>query len=151
MVKICIMTNFKTESMQKSIVLLTFLFSFLGIQAQTKTTVTEPIKAYIEVWKEKDNAKRLAIIKTFWTQESYYNDPVANVKGPEALNAMIGKFQQDFPNAIFFNDAILQNDNFRSWNWQITDSEHQLFIKGRDFVTLNGNGKIAILVGFFEQ
>lgn len=61
---------------------------------------------------------------------------------------MIGKFQQDFPNAIFFNDAILQNDNFRSWNWQITDSEHQLFIKGRDFVTLNGNGKIAILVGF---
>jgi limonene-1,2-epoxide hydrolase len=102
--------------MKKLIIILVFLLSILNIQAQANKTVTEPIQAYIDAWKEKDNTARLAIIKSFWTKESYYNDPVANVKGPEDLNAMIGKFQNDFPNAILTNDAILQNDNFRSWN-----------------------------------
>jgi hypothetical protein len=137
--------------MQKSFLILVFLFSFFITQAQTSAIPKEPIKSYIEAWKEKDNIARLAIIKSFWTKESYYNDPVANVKGPEELNTMIGKFQQDFPNAILTNDIILQNDNFRSWNWEIADSEHQLFIKGRDFVTLNDKGQITILVGFFEH
>lgn len=103
--------------MQKSIITFLLLLSFICAKAQTNKNVKEPIKSYIEAWAQKDNAVRLAIIKSFWIKESYYNDPLANVKGPEELNALIGKFQKDFPNAILTNDAILENDNFASWNW----------------------------------
>ena len=135
--------------MQKTFLILSFLLSFFIAQAQTNPSEKEPVKSYFEAWKEKDSTARLAIIKSFWTKESLYNDPVAKAKGPEELNAIIGKFQTDFPNAKLSSDTFLQTGNFISWNWEIADSEHQLFLKGKDFVTLNNKGEITLLVGFF--
>ena len=86
---------------------------------QFTVLAADPIKDYAEAWKEKNSEARLKIIKTFWLNDSTYQDPSAHVKGIEDLNAMIEKFQKDFPGATMVGDVVLTTGNYRSFNWQI--------------------------------
>jgi hypothetical protein len=133
---------------------LNLIYAFLAIVTLSATqtfsqTVPEPIKAYEEAWKEGNHENRLSIIKSFWTEESVFEDPANNLKGVDALKNTIDKFWQDFPGTTSEIGLVLSQGNYHTWTWSIFDREKKLMLKGVDVAITNDKGQIVRLVGFW--
>ena len=135
----------KNTSLVKALLFITILlFSDNNLYADN------PVKNYMDAWKELNSKARLKLIKTCWSSESIYEDPTGRAKGPEQLNAMIDKFHMDFKGTSMYADTVLATGNSRIWNWKIFDSKNKLMVSGRDIAILDKEGKIRSLVGFFD-
>ena len=109
------------------------------------------IIAYENAWLEADSSKRLEKIKIFWAENGEYHDGAAKAKGPKAVNDMIQKFRDGFPNTVFSSNPILSFENYHTWSWRMTNKEKNFVLDGRDFVILDETGKIVKLVGFWGK
>lgn len=111
--------------------------------------VPKAVQAYQQAWLEANTKDRLNIIKSFWTDESVYEDPSVHAKGIIAFKAAIDKFWQDFPGASFETGTVLSQGNFHTWNWSMFDKNKNLLLKGMDVAEVNSKGQMLHLVGFW--
>jgi hypothetical protein len=61
----------------------------------------EIIERYLAAWNETDATKRRSLVDEVWTPDGSYTDPLADVRGREAIDALIGAVQQQFPGFVF--------------------------------------------------
>ena len=61
----------------------------------------EIIDRYIAAWNETDARARRALVGSLWAADGSYTDPLADVRGPDAIAALIGAAQQQFPGWVF--------------------------------------------------
>jgi hypothetical protein len=106
---------------------------------------------YIDLWNQRDGAKRLEILAASWTGDARYTDPLATVRGAAEISALIGGVQQRFPE---FSFALLGKvdgfgDNVR-FSWGLGPKGADAPIKGTDFANVK-NGKIESVTGFLDQ
>jgi ketosteroid isomerase-like protein len=125
------------------------LFYSQSVLAQFDASTPAAIRSYEKVWAEPDSATRLQQIKTFWLDKSTYHDGAAFTKGPVELNNMIQKFRKNLPNSILIGNPVLSFSNYHTWSWTIINKEKNFHLDGRDYVEINGDGKITKLVGFW--
>jgi hypothetical protein len=106
---------------------------------------------YIDLWNQRDDAKRLEILAAGWASDARYTDPLATVRGAAEISALIGGVQQRFPK---FSFALLGKvdgfgDNVR-FSWGLGPKGADAPIKGTDFASVK-NGKIESVTGFLDQ
>lgn len=107
---------------------------------------------YIELWNERDAAKRLSILAAGWTAEARYTDPLASVQGAAEISTLIGGVQQRFPEFSFALIGKVDGfgDNVR-FSWALgPKGAADAPVKGTDFAHLK-DGKIASVTGFLDQ
>ncbi len=101
----------------------------------------EIIKRYLEAWNETDAAARLALVASLWAADGSYTDPLADVRGPDAIAGLIGAAQQQFPGLVFtLGGPVDANHNQARFTWHLGPAGGEPVVIGFDVVVLSETG-----------
>jgi hypothetical protein len=111
------------------------------------------VNRYIEAWNEPDPGRRGDLVAGVWTDDGTYLDPLMSGSGHEAIAAMIGGAQQQFPDhrleLSFGPDA--HNDRVRFAWVMYGPAGGEPVVAGVDFATVAEDGRLAEVTGFLES
>jgi SnoaL-like domain len=114
--------------------------------------MTDLIDRYLATWNETDQARRQELIAGLWAADGQYTDPLADVRGREAIDAVIGAVQAQFPGFVFSPagsaDAHHQQVRF---TWGLGPEGAEPIVIGFDVVTTDEFGRIRSVVGFLDR
>jgi hypothetical protein len=108
---------------------------------------------YLAVWNETDAGARRAAIDEVFAEGVRYVDPLADVTGREALDALIGAVQQQFPGLRFTAGGTpdAHHDQAR-FTWHLgTDADGEPLVIGFDVAELDTDGRIQQVRGFLDK
>ena len=110
----------------------------------------DALEKYVASWAEKDEEARRALLEEAWADGGTYQDPTASVTGREALVQHIGGFHQAMPGArIEMASNASQHNNRIYFAWRLVTDDGATAVEGVDFGTLDADGRICEIVGFF--
>jgi hypothetical protein len=111
---------------------------------------SETVAAYAAAWAEPDEAKRRALLEQAWAEGGTYLDPMGRADGREALVQHIGGFQQAMAgHRIDIASGVDEHDGYFRFAWTMIGPDGNVAMEGVDFGSLDGDGKIKSIVGFF--
>jgi hypothetical protein len=114
--------------------------------------VSEQLAAYMAAWNESDAAKRMALLEKAWADEGVYIDPVADVKGRDALAATIAALHAQQPGArIELASGVDQHHNQIRFRWDFIGADGKTQIQGIDVGEIAPDGRIARIVGYWGE
>ena len=112
----------------------------------------EIIDGYIAAWNETDAAARRELVGSLWAADGSYTDPLADVRGPDAIAGLMGAAQQQFAGLAFtLGGPVDANHNQARFTWHLGPSEGEPVVIGFDVVVLDGDGRIASVHGFLDK
>jgi hypothetical protein len=112
----------------------------------------EIIDRYIAAWNETDADKRRALVGSLWAAGGSYTDPLADVRGPDAIAELIGAAQQQFSGLVFtLGGPVDANHNQARFSWHLGPAGAEPVVIGFDVVVLDGDGRIASVHGFLDK
>lgn len=114
--------------------------------------VNELVVNYIAAWNEQDPKHRREIITRTWTDVGTYVDAHRKGAGHDAIDAMIGAAQKQFPGyrIRLVSKIETHNGNLR-FSWAAGGTEHApLYLGGTDFCTVAVDGRLQSVVGFVD-
>ena len=112
----------------------------------------EIMDRYIAAWNETDAGKRRELVGSLWAADGSYTDPLADVRGPDAIAELIGAAQQQFPGFVFTpGGPVDANHNQARFTWHLGPSGAEPVVIGFDVVVLDGGGQIAAVHGFLDR
>jgi len=116
------------------------------------SNVNEVVVRYLAVWNEREPRKRRELVAKTWTEDGTYVDAARDGKGHESLDAMIATAQGHFPGyRLNLASGIEVHHDYLRFSWAAGGTaDAPLFIKGTDFVVLDGDGRIKSVVGFTD-
>ncbi|GAA0560039.1 nuclear transport factor 2 family protein [Paractinoplanes ferrugineus] len=110
------------------------------------------VDRYLAAWNETDPARRRAAIDALFTADVRYVDPIASVEGRDALDALIGGVQQQFPGLAFTSggpvDAHHEQGRF---TWHLGAAGAEPLVVGFDVAELGDDGRIRRVFGFLDK
>jgi hypothetical protein len=116
------------------------------------------VSHYLRVWNTTDEAERRKAIDEVFAEDVRYVDPLAEVEGRDALNALIGAVHQQFPGLVFTagGPADAHHDQGR-FIWHLGPAAHsgsaggEPLVIGFDVAELDAAGRIRRVVGFLDK
>ena len=112
----------------------------------------EIIERYIECWNQTDPVARRALIDAVWTADASYTDPLADVRGREAIDAVIGAAQAQFPGLVFsLGGPVDANHNQARFTWHLGPDGGEAIVIGFDVAVVDASGRLAAVYGFLDK
>ena len=112
----------------------------------------EIIERYLEAWNETDASARRELVAALWAADGSYTDPLADVRGPDAIAALIGAAQEQFPGLVFtLGGPADANHNQARFTWHLGPDGGEPVVIGFDVVVLDAAGRIASVHGFLDK
>ena len=112
----------------------------------------EIIKRYLEAWNETDAAARLALVASLWAADGSYTDPLADVRGAEAIASLMGAAQQQFAGLVFTLGGPADcHHNQARFTWHLGPAGGEPIVIGFDVVVLSSDERIASVHGFLDK
>ena len=113
------------------------------------------IERYLDCWNESDAAARRKLIEQVWAPDATYTDPLAEVTGRAAIDAVIAAAQAQFPGYVFTLagpvDAHHRQARF-SWNLGPEGSPGaEPVVVGSDVALTGPDGQIVAVFGFLDK
>ncbi len=106
--------------------------------------------AYGAAWHERDPQKRMAYLETCWAEDGRYVDPNGDVAGRDGLAAYMDAFHEQAKGAkIIVTSQPNPHHEVAHFTWAMVAVGGFPLLKGHDFATLDQDGRIVQLVGFF--
>jgi len=107
--------------------------------------------AYLALWNEADGAGRRAMLARGWAVDAHYADPLMSGDGREGIAAMIEGARGQFPGHVFALRGTPDGhgDHVR-FSWTLTAPGGAAVAGGTDMVALDGEGRIARVIGFLD-
>ncbi len=113
-------------------------------------STAEVLKAYGAAWLEADGEKRRRLLEFCWAENGIYQDPSANLVGREALYAHIGDLHKHQPGSrVELTSGFSEHHCKVHFHWRFINNQGEVMINGVDFGTLDENGKLRQIIGFF--
>jgi SnoaL-like domain len=118
----------------------------------TTTPAVTVAQRYLEAWNATDPAERRAAIEAAFAPEARYVDPLADVTGTEAIDALIAGVHQQFPGMRFgpVGDVDAHHDVCR-FRWGLGPEGAEPLVIGFDVVTVGEDGRITGVHGFLDK
>jgi hypothetical protein len=112
----------------------------------------EIIDRYIAAWNETDAAARRELVGSLWAADGSYTDPLADVRGADAIAGLMGAAQQQFSGLVFtLGGPVDANHNQARFTWHLGPDGAEPVVIGFDVVVLDGDGRIASVHQFLEK
>lgn len=107
---------------------------------------------YIAAWNDPDPQSRRGRVTALWAHGGSYVDPLAEVAGVEAIAALIGGVQEQFPGSRFrlLGDVDGHHRQAR-FRWELGPVDGPAPVAGFDVVTLDEQGRITSVLGFLDR
>lgn len=117
----------------------------------TEVTDDEPLvfREYLRAWQSGDEAVIRPAIEASLSEDVIWCDPVHDVVGRDAVVAMIVDFHAGMPGAVLARASAFDAHHGRyryAWTIHVGD---ELFLEGLDVSTLDDDGLIERIDGFF--
>jgi hypothetical protein len=116
------------------------------------TATTAHADRYLAAWNETDPAARRAAVAAVFSSDVRYTDPMADVRGAEALAATIGAVHEQFPGFVFrlAGQVDAHHDQLR-FTWELGPEGAEAPIVGSDVALVDGDGRITAVLGFLDR
>ncbi len=115
----------------------------------------EIIERYLAAWNETDPAKRRGLVDAVWATDGSYTDPLADVRGREAIDGLIGAVQQQFPGLVFtLGGAVDAHHDQARFTWHLGPAGvegSEPVVIGFDVAVLDGSGQLGSVYGFLDK
>lgn len=111
-------------------------------------------QSYLDVWNETDAELRALRLLTVFRDDVGYVDPLAQVHGADALFAVIGALQQQFPGWVFRLAGPVDGHHGRlrfTWALGPEAAPEDAPVVGFDVAVLADDGRIASVHGFLDR
>jgi hypothetical protein len=110
------------------------------------------VARYLEAWNESDAARRARRVAELWSADARYTDPLADVRGHEAISGLIGAVQQHYPGHRFEpHGAVDAHGRYLRFSWQLCDAGGRGVARGTDFAELLDDRRLRSVTGFLDQ
>lgn len=117
---------------------------------ETTTAVTATVDAYIDMWNERDPARRRSLIEQAWDTDARYVDPLLEADGHDALDAMVTTVHDHYPGHVFRRTSAVDVHHDRArFGWELVAPSGEVFVGGIDVATTSAGGRLTSVTGFF--
>lgn len=109
-------------------------------------------REYLAAWNESDSTRIRALLLTCVSEDVVFADPSQRVVGREALAQWIERTHAEFGGASYVQMSRVDggHDNRYRVRWEVRIGD-KLLIEGMDFSTLNEQGLLCRIDGFFND
>lgn len=116
------------------------------------TTALEAlVDTHLAAYCDPDAAARQAAIARVWHAEGRLVDPPLAASGHAGIHQQAATLLQHYPGHVFARTTPVDGHNeFARYGWALRSPAGGDVLRGVDFVTLDVDGRIAQVVGFFE-
>ena len=112
---------------------------------------TKLAEQYIATWNETDPAARRALIDEVWSPGGQYIDPLAEVTGPDQIDAVIAAAQEQFAGMTFrLAGAVDAHHDQARFTWEL-GPEGTALVVGFDVAKRDADGRLALVLGFLDK
>ncbi|WP_327352357.1 nuclear transport factor 2 family protein [Streptomyces sp. NBC_01304] len=113
---------------------------------------TELVGRYLAAWNETDATARRALIAEVFDEQAGYTDPLADVRGHDALDATIGAVQGQFPGLVFsLAGPVDAHHDIARFTWNLGPEGEQPLVVGFDVAVIGEDGRITDVHGFLDK
>ncbi|GAB7182155.1 nuclear transport factor 2 family protein [Kitasatospora sp. Ki12] len=116
----------------------------------TTAALQQLAERYIAVWNETDPAARRKLIDEAWAEDGRYTDPLASVVGRDAIDALIGAAQAQFPGLEFTLGPVDAHHDIARFTWNLGPAGAEPVVIGFDVLTATPEGRIGAVYGFLD-
>jgi SnoaL-like domain len=118
----------------------------------TTTPTATVVQDYLAAWNATEPAARRAAIEAVFAPDARYVDPLADVTGTDALDALIAGAQEQFPGMRFraVGDVDAHHDVCR-FRWGLGPEGAEPLVIGFDVATVGPDGRITTVQGFLDK
>ena len=114
------------------------------------TALTEILQAYADAWGDIEPSKRQELLDKSWSEDGVYRDPTGEAAGKTAWMAHIAGFHASMPgHEMRLTSGASEHHGHIYFSWRLTNPQGEVVTDGVDFGTLDADGRIAQIVGFF--
>ena len=109
------------------------------------------VEQYIAVWNETDPAARRRRIDEVFAADARYTDPLADVTGRDALDAVVGAVQGQFGGLVFTLGPVDAHHDIARFTWELGPAGGESLVVGFDVVTTGEDGLVQRVHGFLDK
>jgi hypothetical protein len=113
--------------------------------------IRQLVEQYIAVWNETDPAARRAGIDAVFAADARYTDPLADVTGRDALDAVIGAVQAQFPGLVFTLGPVDGHHDIARFTWELGPAGGKSLVVGFDVAAVGEDGLVHRVFGFLDK
>lgn len=114
------------------------------------TPIEQLVDTHLAAYTDPDAGQRLAAIRSTWHAQGRLIDPPMGGVGHEGISELAAKVIAQFPGHRFKRTTAVDTHNeFARYGWALHDGEGKAVLEGHDFVTLDVDGRLLQVVGFF--
>jgi hypothetical protein len=121
----------------------------------TDTTITDHtavIDAYIDMWNEEDADRRAELIRTTWTDDGRYRDPLLESDGHAGISEMVATVHSHYPGHRFRRTTgVDAHHDVVRFGWELVAPTGDVFVGGIDVATVAEDGRLRTITGFFGE
>jgi SnoaL-like domain len=116
------------------------------------TDVQRVIEHYIDVWNATDPAQRRGLIGEVFTEDAMYTDPLAAVRGHDAIDQFVAAAQAQFAGLQFsLAGAIDAHHDQARFTWHLgAPTMEEPVVIGFDVAIFN-DGRLREVYGFLDR
>jgi hypothetical protein len=110
------------------------------------------IRRYIDSWNQPDAEARRGAIAEIWAPDGTYTDPLADVRGHEAIDAVIAGAQGMFPGHVFtLAGEVDAHHGVARFGWELVPAGGgEPLVVGFD-VAVATDGRLRSVYGFLDK
>lgn len=118
----------------------------------TTADLAATIERYMASWNEADPTARGDLVRRTWTSDGRHVDPLADVEGHAALDAMVAGVQERFAGHRIsrVTGVDLHHDQFR-FGWQLAAPDSTVVVSAVDIGEIAGDGRLRRVSAFFGE
>jgi hypothetical protein len=110
------------------------------------------VEQYLAVWNETDPAARRRLIGEVFAADGRYTDPLADVRGADALDTVVGAAQAQFPGLVFtLGGAVDAHHGIARFTWELGPAGGDALVIGFDVAVTGEDGLIHSVLGFLDK
>ncbi|MEU6851329.1 nuclear transport factor 2 family protein [Actinacidiphila alni] len=109
------------------------------------------VQRYIAVWNETDPAARRLLVDEVLAADARYTDPLADVTGLAAFDAVVAAVQEQFPGFVLTLGAVDTHHHLARFTWELGPAGGESAVIGFDVVEIGDDGLVHSVQGFLDK
>jgi hypothetical protein len=115
-----------------------------------KSSLESIVDSHLAAYCEPDARSRLEVLARIWNQEGRLVDPPLESRGYQGVSEQAAAVLQQFPGHRFVRTTPVDHHHeFARYGWALRNAVGEEVLQGVDFLTLDVDGRIHKVVGFF--
>ncbi|MGV9943937.1 nuclear transport factor 2 family protein [Streptomyces sp. NPDC003401] len=106
-----------------------------------------------EAWNAHEAGTRAKAVADAWAPRGSYTDPLADVRGHEAITAVVTAAREQFPGFSFrLTGTVDGHHDTARFSWElVSETDGSAPVAGSDVLTLDADDRIVAVLGFLDR